>query len=93
MKFGAGGLEDLSFFQGAFTLSLLLTGALVTLNIFRRKRPPIPRRHSLIPHAGSGATYFAGVVPFVVENKERFGEPFPPLFSVKSGSFFTIKKI
>jgi hypothetical protein len=76
MIFGAGGLEDLSFLQGAFTLSLLLAGALATLNIFRRKRSSIPRRRSLIPYVGSGAAYFAGVVSFVMENKERFGGTF-----------------
>jgi hypothetical protein len=73
---GAGGLEDLSFLQGAFTLSLLLAGALATLNIFRRKRSSIPRRRSLIPYVGSGVAYFSCVVSFVVENKERFGGTF-----------------
>jgi hypothetical protein len=76
MIFGAGGLEDLSFLQGAFTLSLLLAGALATLNIFRRKRSSIPRRSSLIPYVGSGAAYFANVASFSVENKERFGGTF-----------------
>jgi hypothetical protein len=76
MIFGAGGLEDLSFLQGAFTLSLLLVGALATLNIFRRKRSSIPRLRSLIPYIGSGVAYFSGVPSFVVENKERYGGTF-----------------
>jgi hypothetical protein len=70
------GAEDLSFLQGAFTLSLLFAGALATLNIFRRKRSSIPRLSSLIPYVGSGAAYFAGVPSFVLENKERFGGTF-----------------
>jgi hypothetical protein len=76
MVFGAGGLEDLSFLQGAFTLSLLLAGALATLNIFRRKRSSIPKLRSLIPYVGSGGKYFAGVPAFAMENRKRFGDTF-----------------
>jgi hypothetical protein len=69
-------MEDLSFLQGAFTLSLLLAGALATLNIFRRKRSSIPRLTSLIPYVGSGGKYFAGVPLFAMENRKRFGDSF-----------------
>jgi hypothetical protein len=76
MIFGAGGLEELSFLQGAITLSLLLVGTLATLKIFQSKRSSIPRRPSLIPYVGSGGAYFSGVPSFVVENKERYGGTF-----------------
>jgi hypothetical protein len=92
MIFGAGGMEDLSFLQGAFTLSLLLAGALATLNIFRRKRSSIPRCSSLIPYVGSGAAYFAGIPSFVVKNKERFGGTFSATIFGKQWIFLDDKE-
>jgi hypothetical protein len=75
--FDGGGLEDLSLLQGAFTLSLLLAGALATLNIFRRKdQHKIPRCPSLIPYVGSGGAYFGSITTFAVENKEKYGGAF-----------------
>jgi hypothetical protein len=87
MIFSAIGMEDLSFLQGAFTLSLLLAGALATLNIFRRKRSSIPRLRSLIPYVGSGGNYFGRVPSFAVENRKRFGETFSTIIFGKQWFF------